>query len=316
MKYRFSFIVPSYNSFLTIKETVNSILAQTEYYSIAEVIVVDSSDDQKTREVLSKFDDPKLKIIYLDQKTNPALTRNRGAEEATGDVFAFVDSDAWIAPDWQKEINQAFSEGRRVGGGRVCLPSSQRGHCLATAQLYLQFNEFIQVGLPQERKIVPSVNIYCDRELFQQTGGFPNIRASEDVLFCLSFESVEKIWLIPQARCFHNFREDWQSFKSNQILLGKYICLYRKQSFDHWIYKGITPALLLPFFLGIKVTRMVARIWKVGPDHRKSFLGSLNIFLTGLFYWSIGFLKGCFGSQAISEHSNMKEGRLHAKISN
>ena len=46
-----SFIIPSYNSHLTIEKTIQSVFRQQLQEHIAEVIVVDSSDDEKARDI-------------------------------------------------------------------------------------------------------------------------------------------------------------------------------------------------------------------------------------------------------------------------
>jgi len=69
-----SVIVPSYNSFQTVGHTLEGILRQpTEY--LRETIVVDSSDDERTAELLKTYATRGVKIIRLSAKTFPATAR-------------------------------------------------------------------------------------------------------------------------------------------------------------------------------------------------------------------------------------------------
>ncbi len=289
-----SFIIPSYNSHLTIAKTIESIFSQSRKDLIADVIVVDSSDDGKTREVLKTFSHANFKLMLQNQKTPPSAGRNIGARQASGDLLCFIDSDVYLNEDWLKVVLQFHSQGCLAGGGSISLPSSQVNNPLAAAQLYLQFNEYLDTGIFHNRSFVPSCNLFCERKVFERVGGFPNLRASEDTMFCLAVNKLEKIWFVPDAKCFHIFREDWDAFKRNQQLLGKYVMIYRREYYQKWFYKGIFPVLFFPAFLAIKMVWITMRLQKSGKSHINAFLKSIGIFFIGIGYWSIGFLKGCF----------------------
>jgi hypothetical protein len=71
------------------------------------------------------------------------------------------------------------------------------------------------------KRILPSCNLFCDRLLFRQLGGFPKIRASEDSLFCLKAGELTDLVFIPDAGVYHIFRLDKDDFIRNQLLIGK-----------------------------------------------------------------------------------------------
>ena len=211
-------------------------------------------------------------------------------------MFVFLDADAYPAPDWLENIVRAYEKGHMAGGGSIELPDSQENVLLARAQYYLQFNEFMPFGAERIKRFVPSCNMFCDRELFRKTGGFPAIRASEDVLFGLAVSRITSLWFVPEARVYHIFSEDRQRFRNNQKLLGKYVCIYRKETSDSIIYKGLVPAVLLPVFLCVKLARIVSRVVKA-----RRFSGlftALPAFLEGLAFWSAGFLRGCLEKES------------------
>ncbi len=292
-----SFIVPSYNSFLTIEKTISSILRQKSFDRVREVIVLDSSTDDRTRKVLEDFGHPKLRLIALDQKTSPAFSRNTAAKAASGELLCFIDSDVFIAEDWLDHILGAYQDGCLAGCGSVSVPDFQNDKKIALAQLYLQFNESLAVGERRPVKMVPACDMFVERALFEKAGGFPELRAAEDVMLCLRLGELTQVWFVPQAKCFHIFRENFRSYFNNQIVLGKYIIIYRRKAYGRWYYRGLWPLVLLPTFLLIKTIRIKIRVFKSGPEHRRKYLVSSPLFALGLMYWAIGFIQGCFSRE-------------------
>ncbi len=293
-----SVIIPSYNSSATITRTLDSLLSQEK--TPEEILVVDSSDDGKTPSVLSGFEKKGVRVTRLAKKTGPAAGRNIGASQAAGSVLAFIDSDAYAAADWTAKIEEAVSGGCRMGGGSLSIPDFQKNKPLALAQYFLQFNEFLDTGKRRVKVFVPSVNLFCEKALFEELGGFPDIRASEDVLFGLAAGKKTPVWFEPSIKIFHIFREDLGAYLRNQVMLGKYILIYRRKYYNSLLYKGIVPVLLLPAFVLLKLARIVLRIVMTGkPGEIARFLFSLPLFLLGLWYWAAGFFQGCFEADGI-----------------
>ncbi len=291
----FSVIIPSYNSCATLARTVEALLLQRTDFS-HEIIIADSSDDARTRPLLESFPEGRVRLVSLPPKTMPALARNAGAAAAQGEILVFVDSDAYPAADWLEKIWKACREGKKLGGGSILLPPFQRRTPLAVAQYYLQFNEFMDTGAPRPKKFVPSCNLFCAKEVFAAAGGFPAIRASEDVLFCLKAGESAACWFLPEARVFHIFREEMGPFLRNQRLLGKYVCIYRRRTQNPAYLRGLAPLFLLPFILAAKFLRMTARSC-AKPSSIPGYLYSFWAFALGFLFWGKGFTEGIFSKE-------------------
>ena len=98
-----SIIMPSYNTGKFIKETINSVIAQT--YSNWELIIVDDCSTDNTDEIVKSINDNR--IIYLKNETNSgaAISRNKALREAKGRWIAFLDSDdLWKNDKLEKQI--------------------------------------------------------------------------------------------------------------------------------------------------------------------------------------------------------------------
>lgn len=88
--------MPYYNAAAYIRETVESVIAQT--YTDWELIIVDDcSPAPETSEVLGsvKSIDERIKILRAEKNGGAGLARNIGIEAAQGRYIAFCDADDW-----------------------------------------------------------------------------------------------------------------------------------------------------------------------------------------------------------------------------
>jgi glycosyltransferase involved in cell wall biosynthesis len=88
-----SVIVPAYNRAHTVSETIDSVLQQT--YPNVEVIVVDDGSKDNTQEILRAYG-ARIRNIRQDN-AGQMVARNRGIQEARGEIITFLDSDdLWL----------------------------------------------------------------------------------------------------------------------------------------------------------------------------------------------------------------------------
>src|SRR5690554_4187955 len=98
-----SIIIPVFNRQELIKETLDSVLAQT--YKNWECIVVDDGSTDRTWEVLEEYaqNDSRIKIYKRHRQPKGASTcRNMGIDESEGKFIVFLDSDDLLTP-WALE---------------------------------------------------------------------------------------------------------------------------------------------------------------------------------------------------------------------
>lgn len=104
MMKKVSVIIPMHNSSKHIEECVSSVLQQT--YKNIEVIIVDDASEDNSLELLKNFKDNRIKIIELKQNVGAALARNKGIENATGELICFLDSDDyWFLDKLEKQVS-------------------------------------------------------------------------------------------------------------------------------------------------------------------------------------------------------------------
>lgn len=102
-----SVIIPVYNSEKYLNETIQSVLNQT--YKRLEIIAVDDGSTDRSSEIIKSF---LPSVQYLYQKNQGmASARNCGIATATGDYFAFLDSDdLWVEDKITNQIAAFESE--------------------------------------------------------------------------------------------------------------------------------------------------------------------------------------------------------------
>ena len=97
----FSIIVPTYNRAPMLRKALDSVFAQdlTDY----EVIVADDGSTDDTAQMVAGYGNRVR--YYQQQNRGPGAARNLGAQQATGEYLAFLDSDDLWFP-WTLEIYQ------------------------------------------------------------------------------------------------------------------------------------------------------------------------------------------------------------------
>ena len=103
MDYLVSIIMPAYNTGKYIKDSIDSVLAQT--YENWELIIVDDCSTDDTEQILGSYTDPRIRFLQNEKNSGAAVSRNYGLREAKGRWIAFLDSDdTWHPEKLEKQV--------------------------------------------------------------------------------------------------------------------------------------------------------------------------------------------------------------------
>ncbi|HEV3410488.1 MAG TPA: glycosyltransferase, partial [Chthoniobacterales bacterium] len=229
-----SVIVCSYNGARTLEACLTS-LGQLDY-SDYEIILVDDGSTDNTAEIAARFPD----VRYIRQR-NQGLShaRNTGAAAATGEVFAYTDSDCMADRDWLYYMIGTLLSGDYAGVGGPNIPPPAKDWvqaCVAAAP-----------GGPSHVLLtdtvaehIPGCNMAWYRWVFEQVGGFDTDfwKAGDDVDFCWRVQQAgHEIAFSPAAVVWHHRRFTLGAFQRQQEGYGEAESMLR---FKHLIFFGPT----------------------------------------------------------------------------
>jgi GT2 family glycosyltransferase len=113
---RISVVCCSYNGARFIGDCLEGLVRQD--YPDFEVIVIDDGSTDDTAAIASRYD---VRLIRQENKGLSAA-RNEGMRQATGEISAYIDDDAWPDPDWLRYIAWTYLKGGHDGAGGPNLP--------------------------------------------------------------------------------------------------------------------------------------------------------------------------------------------------
>lgn len=235
-----SFIVPTYNGEKTIAQCVNSVLESDYPQKKIEIIVVNNNSIDKTAEILKKFP-----IVYLEEpRQGRSYARNTGAQFATGDILAFIDSDCKISKNWAREISKEFRLKKMGGTQGPIIPIADIGdeeNLLSKFRFYQSLRStsgthiLLDVTTPKFPMINSATCAYR-RTAFNQVGGFDILlERHEDIdLSKRIFNSGYIVSSCPSATSevfWHG--EGWKDFMQRAIAHGRTQVDYEKKWGKH-----------------------------------------------------------------------------------
>ena len=92
-----SVVMAAYNGAAFLRETIDSVLAQT--MPDFEIVVADDCSTDDTLAVLAAIDDPRLRVISCPRNGGPAVARSIAMTHARGRYIAGLDQDDLCRPD-------------------------------------------------------------------------------------------------------------------------------------------------------------------------------------------------------------------------
>ena len=107
-------MMPAWNSHATVRDSVESVLAQT--VPELELIVVDNASSPPIREVLDDVRDPRLRLVRLRLNAGTAGGRNAALYRARAPLVSQLDADDQIGPDIDQAVERESDDkcGQRV----------------------------------------------------------------------------------------------------------------------------------------------------------------------------------------------------------
>jgi GT2 family glycosyltransferase len=214
---RISVVVCSYNGSRTIRDTLDGMM-RLEYLDV-EIIVVDDGSTDTTPQIASEYP---VKLITTENR-GLSSARNTGWQEASGEIVAYIDDDAYPDPHWLHYLAYTFmtTDFVGVGGPNIAPPGDGPiAECVANAP-----GGPVHVLLSDvEAEHIPGCNMAFRRAALEAIGGFdPRYRAAgDDVDLCWRLQKRGwKLGFHAAALDWHHRRNSVTMYWKQQIGYGK-----------------------------------------------------------------------------------------------
>ena len=155
--------------------------------------------------------------IIPSGEVGPAEKRDLALKYATGEIFAFIDDDAYPSKNWLKNAVRIFNN-KEIGavGGPAVTPDTddilqKASGCVFESKMCS--GEYTYRYYPEiERDVddLPSVNLLVKRDVFERVGGYDsNFYPGEDTKLCLDIieKTCKKIVYAPDVLVYHHRRK-------------------------------------------------------------------------------------------------------------
>ncbi len=212
---KYSFIIPVFNRPQELLELLKSI--DQQILKDFEVIVVEDGSTVSSENVIEPFMKSKKYQYFKKSNSGPGFSRNHAATKASGPYLIFLDSDCLVPPDYLNNIETYLSKDNvDIFGGpdRAHESFSVIQKAINYAMTSFLTTGGIRGGKKQLEKYKPrSFNMGIKKGVFQQIGGFNEMRFGEDIDLSIRLEKRGyKPALIDTAFVYHKRRTSFIKF--------------------------------------------------------------------------------------------------------
>jgi glycosyltransferase involved in cell wall biosynthesis len=166
-----SVIIPTYNRSEFLRVAVGSALTQT--LQDLEIIVVDDASEENTEEVISQFDDKRVRLIRHETNQGVSAARNSGVMNSRGKYIAFLDDDdEWFPEKIERQWDLLEKSPKTVG----VVYTGWVGADAATGRIIYNLapshkGDIFEVMVLQD-SLAPTSSFFVRKECFEKVGLF------------------------------------------------------------------------------------------------------------------------------------------------
>lgn len=175
-----SVIVCTYNRDIYLPKTLAHLANQSADKSLYEVLIIDNNSKDDTAQIAKDFienDSATNASYFIELNQGHTYARNRGIKEAKGQIFTFIDDDAFVDVDYIKNIHHYFNfnkEVKAIGGKIIPVYETERPKWMS--KFFLPLVSALDMGNHPKRfsgsKFPIGANMSFKKEVFEKYGLF------------------------------------------------------------------------------------------------------------------------------------------------
>ena len=211
-----SVIVPVYNTIPYLRETLDSIRAQT--YRRLEIILVDDGSTDGSGGICDQYGEADGRFrVFHRENGGTARARNFGLDQMTGEYVVFVDSDDLIKPEYIQRLIQAAGASepwaeittcRHMDGGRLT-PADFERYCPdpAASRREISLENYIVTDAVYSHYVIWG-GLYRS-SLTKGLRFSPDLYVGEDTLYFYQlFRRAGRLNFLDECLCYYRSRDD------------------------------------------------------------------------------------------------------------
>jgi len=217
-----SVIVTCHNEDAYIEQCINSIIAQTEYKNINEIIVVNDGSKDNSSKILDKLKQNSVKLnIITTNGIGVSAARNMGIKKVTSDFIAFLDGDDYWKNDKLEKQLKVFNKDPLIGlsyGDFWDFSKKDASDAKYITVKSLNLENQLRQYFIYDAPIVPSTTI-CRKKVFETVGLFnEEFKASEDTEMYLRIIEKWKFFYLKGAYSYKRKRSGQITHRQDDLL--------------------------------------------------------------------------------------------------
>lgn len=101
-------LIPAYNEAATIEECVRRAIEAPKRGLEFNIVISDNVSTDGTREILERFDDPRIKVVFRDVHSGKGANIRSALKHAEGDIILWQDADLEYSPGDYEDVLEPF----------------------------------------------------------------------------------------------------------------------------------------------------------------------------------------------------------------
>lgn len=281
-----SVIVAAYNSAEFLPRCLESIATQS--FKNFETIVINSSPEDRTAQVVSRFSP--VRFVQRAERLLPHAAMNAGVAEARGALLVFTAADTRAEPGWLASLVASHELGHQVIGGSIDTEAKPR---ISRGIQILKYYPYLRGKPAGSLTVAASGNMLVSRTAWELVGPFDGSIYSGDALFSWKARKEGLIpWYEPAAVVYDLDELYRKGFLAGRFERGKEFGKVRA-AFEEWNTArrilGIVCAPLAVISVLAKSGRECHRARRLGD-----FVATIHLQAAAQAAWCAGEALGCF----------------------